>query len=308
MRNFVTQYYDELPTRPYNAWTKLDSYCQQKTGQRDFLDFWATIQSVTVVSVSPRDATSVVARLRYVRRNGTSDSEDRWFKIVAVNGTLLLDESNRIDLRPTTPPSTMSQPPTTTTVAPDALEGLLLGPDQIGDAMAATGMRVRKSYTAMKELDGELSDKACLPLADPADAAVYAGSRWYAMRGQGLDEASWNHLVYQNVVLFSSANDADAFITASAQRWPTCANRSFTIAQADKPLDVWTVGPVSNTSHMLGATKTEMLGDGWTCHRALTAANNIVIDVQACGKTQYDIGPISAFTIAQQVALKVPTG
>ena len=61
----------------------------------EFLDFWATIQSVTVVSVSPRDATSVVAQLKYVRRNGTSDTENRWLKMALVNGAMLIDESER---------------------------------------------------------------------------------------------------------------------------------------------------------------------------------------------------------------------
>ena len=96
MHDFVTAYYGDLPAHPYNAWAKLDTHCQNQTGQREFLDFWATIQSVTLVSVSPRDATSVVARLKYVRRNGTSDTEDRWLRTVSVNGVMLLDESGRV--------------------------------------------------------------------------------------------------------------------------------------------------------------------------------------------------------------------
>jgi serine/threonine protein kinase len=96
MRDFVTAYYSDLPTHPNDAWTKLDTRCQNETGLRQFFDFWATIQSVTLISVSPRDATSVVARLTYVRRNGQSDNEDRWFRMTLVNGAMLLDESQRI--------------------------------------------------------------------------------------------------------------------------------------------------------------------------------------------------------------------
>ena len=95
MRDFVASYYADLPARPTDAWAKLDVHCQNQTGQRQFLDFWASIQSVTLVSISPRDATSVVAQLKYVRRNGTSDSENRWLKLALVNGAMLIDESGR---------------------------------------------------------------------------------------------------------------------------------------------------------------------------------------------------------------------
>jgi hypothetical protein len=94
MRDFVEGYYADLPAHPNDAWAKLDAHYQNQTGLREYVDFWATIQSVTVVSVSPRDATSVVARLSYVRRDGQSGDEDRWFQMVLVNGVLLLDESD----------------------------------------------------------------------------------------------------------------------------------------------------------------------------------------------------------------------
>ena len=96
MRDFVAGYYADLPSHPMNAWAKLDAHSQNQTGQREFLDFWATIESVTLISVSPRDATSVVARLAYVRRNGHSDTEDRWLKMAQVDSVMLLDESGRI--------------------------------------------------------------------------------------------------------------------------------------------------------------------------------------------------------------------
>jgi serine/threonine-protein kinase len=117
MRDFVTGYYIDLPASPMDAWKKLDAHCQSQTGLQEFLDFWATIQSVTVVSISPRDPTSVVARLTYVRRNGTSDTEDRWLKIAAVDGALLLDESGRVGAvnESTTTASTTTSPPVTTT-------------------------------------------------------------------------------------------------------------------------------------------------------------------------------------------------
>ena len=92
MGDFVTDYYNDLPTHPDNAWAKVRNH----TGQPEFLDFWAKIQSVTLISVSPRDAASVIARLRYVRRDGLVDTEDRWLRMVIVDGAMRLDGSGRI--------------------------------------------------------------------------------------------------------------------------------------------------------------------------------------------------------------------
>lgn len=75
---------------------KLDAAYQNRTGLGDYLNFWSGMQSVTLVSVSPRDASSVVVRLRYVRLNGSSDTEDRWLSVVLVNGQMLISDSQRI--------------------------------------------------------------------------------------------------------------------------------------------------------------------------------------------------------------------
>ena len=96
MRDLVTEFYSELPAQPMDGWAKLDTHYQDRSGLRGYLDFWSSIQSVTVISVTPRDATSVVARLRYVRRDGQSDTEDRWLSVVPKNGRLLIYDSERI--------------------------------------------------------------------------------------------------------------------------------------------------------------------------------------------------------------------
>jgi serine/threonine protein kinase len=133
MRDFVTAYYRDLPEHANDAWTKLDTNCQNQTGLRQYLDFWATIQSVTLVSVSPRDATSVIARLTYVRRDGQSDTEDRWFKMALVNGALLLDESQRNGAvespSGTAASSTPAPPPQTTPTAYPGQTGPAVGSD-----------------------------------------------------------------------------------------------------------------------------------------------------------------------------------
>ncbi|WP_082995714.1 serine/threonine-protein kinase [Mycobacterium alsense] len=186
MREFVEGYYADLPGHPEAAWAKLDDHYKQQTGFTEFSEFWATIQSVTVISVSPRDATSVVARLMYVRRSGKSDTEDRWFKMVLVNGNqapreacsnadyeahrngcvnalMLLDESERTT---TEPAATRDTTQLVTAVAVDA------------DGKPINGYRegpTSSSYTTVESCDypsvAAVSDHvySCGPIAAEAD-------------------------------------------------------------------------------------------------------------------------------------------
>jgi serine/threonine kinase PknH len=189
-------------------------------------------------------------------------------------------------------------------IAEAALMGLWLSPEQINTAMGASEMTV--SQTSGKEYNSSaaVATKDCLPMVGPVEARVYAASGWTAASGQTLREpGKRTHLAEQFVVLFPSPHDADAFFTSSAQKWAACANGKYTYTETDKSDFVWSVGPVSNTNGTLSATKTQEGGDGWACQRALTKANNVVIDVAACAYTQ----PDSAVKIAQQTAAKVTT-
>ena len=96
MRDLVTGFYAELPGNAQGAWTMLDSHYQQRNGLDDYLGFWSTIESVSVLSVAPRNSTSVVATVRYTLRNGGVDTENRWLSVVPGNGGLLIYDSERI--------------------------------------------------------------------------------------------------------------------------------------------------------------------------------------------------------------------
>jgi hypothetical protein len=96
MRDFVTDYYGLLPRNAPQAWDKLDPAYQRQTGRDDYLGFWSGLQSVTTLSVSPRDASSVVVRVRYTRPDGTSDTENRSVSLTSSNGQLLISDSQRV--------------------------------------------------------------------------------------------------------------------------------------------------------------------------------------------------------------------
>ena len=172
--------------------------------------------------------------------------------------------------------------------------------------MGATGMTVTGTITTLPDGSGQVPDKACVPLEGAGQATVYAGSGSTAVSGQRVADQPPAHLIEQIVVLFSSAQDARAFFTASAQRWRACSNRQHDETTMAGQTEVHTVGPVSNTNGILSATITGILarnGTSGVCERALTVASNVAIDIDACGVSPSG----AAVTIADQIAGKVPT-
>jgi hypothetical protein len=185
-------------------------------------------------------------------------------------------------------------------VTVDALYDLPLSPAEINAAMGATGITVNGTDTDMVDESANIPDKDCR-FIDPAEASVYAGSGWTAVRSQHLREPGrgFDHEVWQAVVSYRSASDA-ARSTASAQRgWPACSNRQFHYILPGKPDVVFTMGPIANTNGTLSITRGG--SEGWACQHALTVSNNIAIDVAACSASPADAG----VNIAHQIAAKV---
>jgi hypothetical protein len=230
---------------------------------------------------------------------------------VAVGSYLLLGQ-------PATPvPSSAgSTAPSSLTPAQTALQGLLLSPEQISTAMDSTELAVKGTTGTMPNLADQVPDEACRPIASPAAAEVYQGSGFSTMVGQVLAEPGprFIHKVEQIVVSFPSAKEAGAFFTASAQSWPACADRKFTLVMMGTNM-AHTAGPFSNTDGTLSITQDQ---DGaeltFSCQRALTVANNIVIDIAACNLHPTGAQPdaqaatpsTAASDIAHQIAAKVP--
>jgi sugar lactone lactonase YvrE len=225
--------------------------------------------------------------------------------------------------RPSTPSNTAQQP---TKLTPEqvALGRLLLSAEQINTAVGTSGLTVGGTAGAMVDFASKISDEACLPIVSPAGTDVYQGSGWTTVVGQEIREPGnfFRHGVDQFVVSFPSAKEAGAFFTSSTQSWQACANRDYTVTTMGQNL-VHTVGPVSNADGALTVSHTQKhLNGTYACQRALTVANNIVIDVAACSLNMSDAPSDSpsgaasdvpsdppsgaAVNIAHQIAAKVP--
>jgi serine/threonine protein kinase len=229
---------------------------------------------------------------------------------VLVAGAVGLAKHNNIASSNTPQTSSTTATPTTTTTTPigpppvaeAALDRLLLSSDQINTAMGVTGITIEAHWnpTGMLDNTSHVADKNCLPLFGAATLTAYKDTGTIGVRDQELTDYYRN--ITQAVALFSSAQDAGAFFTASAQRWPSCSK--FVVTFPGIPNNVYTVGPISNANGTLSVSLTT--GSGGSCQRALTTVNNVVVDVRECTEgTTTQAG--SAVNIASQIAAKVPT-
>jgi hypothetical protein len=226
---------------------------------------------------------------------------------VAVGGICILTagchgQSNQGPKASTTAPTT-----TTTKAPPPAMEGslkeFLLTTEQINAVMGATDMKVTNSRTAMSDDSATMTPRECLAIDGSAQAQVYANSGFMAERDETLNRQEGENLTHfaeQAVVLFPTAKMARDFFTASAQQWQAC--HDYTHVQSRTH---WTVAAISNTNGVLSTTSTlqDAPSTGWkACGRALTAKNNVIIDVNTCSADPKN----SAVDISNQIAAKVP--
>jgi hypothetical protein len=218
---------------------------------------------------------------------------------LAVAGLCILSAgcsvSNHV-AKPLTPTTSLIPRP----VVERELTALLLSPEQINPVIGANGIAVTRKHDAMSDDSATMRPRECLAIDGSAQAQVYAGSGFTAVRDQALNDGdNFTHYAEQAVVLFPTAKQASIFFVASGLRWPTC--HQYTHIQSGSE---WTAGPVSSADGTLStiATQRNAKAGGWACGRALVIKNNVVVDINTCSADPRN----SAVDIANRIATKVP--
>ncbi|WP_204806049.1 sensor domain-containing protein [Mycobacterium riyadhense] len=205
---------------------------------------------------------------------------------------------------PATVSSATSIPaPAPTVVAePHALWAPLLDADALDTIMDTTGLAVDPLLTT-NQLYIDTTDKPeCGGVWANANKRVYGGSGWLAVQTQWLHERSnVRHEVYQSVVSFSSAQAAADFVAKEAKNWPLCNGTSLSTTNPNSAPQIWWVATVNQHQGILTALINREGAQGWSCQHALAAHNNIVIDVEACGRDISQQGVAIAAKLAERV-------
>lgn len=173
-----------------------------------------------------------------------------------------------------------------TDVAPldeSRLDSVLVGIDEINSIMGATGMEVTGELDEMSDHSADVSDPDCLGAVYGAEAPVYEGTDWTAVRDQVAREpgAGNDHWVEQAVVLYPEERNARDFLESSQAVWRDCANNALGVGDY-----LWELGAVETADLMLTQVTTQEGADGWSCQHALSLVSNVTVEAWACG---YDI-------------------
>jgi hypothetical protein len=185
-----------------------------------------------------------------------------------------------------------------------ALTALLLDPAAVNAAMGANGMDVRAPGTRDALFTDTVDQPQCAGAWGPLLQAAYSGSGYLAVQAQILREPTddqWLHTVFQGVVSFSSADKAKAYVSSESQKWARCTGVTVKGTGAGDT-GAWTVGSANTTGAMLTSMSTLEGARGWGCQHALTARNNVVVDVSACSVNPGNQGE----TIAARIADRIP--
>jgi hypothetical protein len=232
-------------------------------------------------------------------------------------------------------PSSSTSTTTTSTKPPlaqPALAGLLLSPTEIDGVLGVTGTKSKEKIDKLYDDNAKQQwpsgwkfPDECIYGLNPAETSNYANSGFTAVTGDDAvaalpPEANQpDPEVTQAVVLFPSADAANAFFTSSSQKWPACNNREFTTpGGGDSPEMKWKTGTTTNAngtlSNTLSLTIAAPNNSGGnapppsggtlptiTCQRALTVRNNVVIDASVCRQDPAD----QAVKVVGQIGAKV---
>jgi hypothetical protein len=182
------------------------------------------------------------------------------------------------------------------------LESYLLGAADIGGIVGDANLVASEKTERPRFPRGTLSNEDCLGAYEPIEDAVYKSSGYTAVSGQAAHDAGEDpaHRVFESVVQFPSAGQADAFVQASADKWKACAGQQLVVT-FNGTTGAWTFGQVAGAAPKIALERVQADG-ARTCHHVLHAASDVVIDVVVCGT---DVAPGQAAKIVEQIAGRV---
>jgi serine/threonine protein kinase len=239
----------------------------------------------------------------------------RWFfgplaaavVLVTATGTALIltreqrHQTAAVPTMTTARTTTSAAPPPTPVVRMSALRDLLAPVDQINQVMAWVNPQIFSISTPW-DLSDELVEQECVGAYEVGQQKVYDkyGYAGYELQ-QLVDNEVPPDMLVQSVIGFPRADQAQAAVSDQVHQWDQCANRAVTFHHHDvttpMTFGATTTDPngIHIISHQVGSPSQE------SCTHALTARNNVVVDVSACSTKPGN----QAVEIADQIAARI---
>ncbi len=200
-------------------------------------------------------------------------------------------------------------PPPPPPISSDRLSALLLTSSEVNTLAGASDMTAGKPTTAMDTSSYTLSLPKCQGALYPVQGPAYTGTGYQAVSGLVYrdpkdSDGNTHHIVDENVVSFPTADKAKAFAQSAQESWKACAGQPITITTDQAKIYRWTFGQIAGDPPKISLTRTQENAQGWACQHAISAANNIVVDIDAC---DYKLSNQGA-EAADQIVAKINNG
>ncbi len=186
---------------------------------------------------------------------------------------------------------------------PDRLSALLMSSSEVNALMGATNMTGGKPITSMETSSSTIAPSNCLGVLYTSQTATYNGTGYTGISGIVYSENgdNFDHWVNEGVVAFPSADKAKAFQQTASDAWKACAGKTVTVTNNKGKTYRWTFTQITGAPPKMIMTDTQEGADGWTCQRAMSQANNVIVDINACS---YHIGD-QAGQVADKIVDKI---
>jgi hypothetical protein len=186
------------------------------------------------------------------------------------------------------------------------LGGVLLTEEEVPEVLGKSDLEYGKIDPKTSDNQAETIPEACLGAFYNANDAVYKKSGIKASRNQPLKVGAPDTVViYQSAIRFDSPDRAADFVRASAENWKGCANQLVEVKETtpDGTLltSTWKFAPLEDQGNQI-VQRVNQDGGNAACQHVLHAAENVIIEVNACGDRVSD----EAQRIAQAMAAKMP--
>ncbi|OPX05563.1 serine/threonine-protein kinase PknH/PknJ [Mycobacterium sp. AT1] len=198
-------------------------------------------------------------------------------------------------------PPPAAPPPPPPVFAASAIDGVLLSPDEVNEILGTSEVATSEGRGLLKVADTTygMSDNseivtppACVGLLFGAEYSAWGGSGFLEMRNQTLrpdQYASYDNNVptpseiEQTVAVFSTADQAQAFMTTSQNQWERCAGGEVRRRYVESG-HTYTVGRVQREADLLTVSMAAVSGlDGANaCEHALGVRDNVVVGARSC--------------------------
>jgi serine/threonine kinase PknH len=170
-------------------------------------------------------------------------------------------------------------------VKPSELPSLLLTTADIGAIIGAPALAATGTFASLNELPaGFVSDPKCAGALTVGEEITYRGSHYlYPYRQEAEDQH--NRHVFEGVVAFGGADDAQALVDSTFSHWKDCEGRPLAVTEEGVQRNFWAFGPTRSDGVNVLLLRQEG-GGGAGCAHTIAARSNVVGEVQVCGRDE----------------------